>query len=240
MRRHGPNSLPAHLKSLKRQAWRHISQCGITVENIAPSARGEKIPFLNSVKCVAIWMQHPILSETAYSMSQKHTEPFMEFIYENRHNKLRPARLYPAVSYTSMASGNQWFEPYRRTALLWYPNYLQAKNNGMPTIFLHELNFEDGFPLFRYRKMEYFVWTSTLGEFDEGIRSAVTSPAIMVQTCYTDAIKKDVGGINYFQKKMKISKDRLIRGIIMYVAALGRTALVFSVFHGMEGDIMSA
>ena len=38
------------------------------------------------------------------------------------------------------------------------------------------------------------------------------------------------------QKKMKAAKDALIRGVKMYVQALGREALVFMVFHGMEGD----
>lgn len=135
-----------------------------------------------------------------------------------------------------MADGSQWFEPYRRTADTWWPRYRQAKDSGIPCIFLHELNFEDGFPLWRYRKMEYFVWTTTLGEFDEGVRGSVTSPAIIIQSAYNQKLKDEVGGIAFFQREMKESKVQMIKGVDMHVAALGCVAHVFMVFHGMEGD----
>ena len=47
-------------------------------------------------------------------------------------------------------------------------------------VFLHILLFGDGVPLWKTRQKGFEVLTSTLGEFDEGLRSSPKSPAILL------------------------------------------------------------
>lgn len=84
--------------------------------------------------------------------------------------------------------------------------------------------------------MEFFAWTTTFAELPYEMRSSFTSPGIWVQACHDNEQKKDVGGYETMLRFFRTGKEYLIRGIPMYVKHLKRLAMVFSCFHGLQGD----
>ena len=149
--------------------------------------------------------------------------------------------------------GSEWLEPYRRTVDLWYPRFRQARDAGMPGIsvfgfigrntqkfiqvlFLHEWIFCDGFPLYTYRKKEFYSWTTTFAELPYEMRSSFSAPGIWVQCSHDSNQLKGIGGYDTMLKAFRTGKEFLIRGIPMYASHLGRVVMVFCVFHGIQGD----
>lgn len=103
-------------------------------------------------------------------------------------------------------------------------------------LFLHEWIFCDGFPLYTYRKKEFYSWTTTFAELPYEMRSSYSSPGIWVQSCYDADQLAAVGGYDTLLRAFRAGKEYLIRGIPMFVNHLNCLAMVFSVFHGIEGD----
>ncbi|KAI9103980.1 hypothetical protein DFS34DRAFT_668621 [Phlyctochytrium arcticum] len=177
--------VPKDVRLFKRAAWRYLDRF-LHIDDIAPKIPNfpGSIPYLDSPRAIYLWLQEPILSQVCVEINKKHTEPFMEFIYEHRSDLQMPNNFPLNGPFPGMWTGSQWLEPYRRTADIWYPVYKKCQQDGMPVLFLHELLYEDGFPVFRYRFNEHFVWTATLGEFSHGHRGSTNSPAILPKTLY--------------------------------------------------------
>ncbi|KAI9103981.1 hypothetical protein DFS34DRAFT_691418 [Phlyctochytrium arcticum] len=162
--------------------------------------------------------------------------PFLDFIYKHKNDNELPENFGNGTTFANMWDGSQWLEPFRRTADLLFPVYQKCKQEGTKVIFLHEILYEDGFLVYRYRLNEHFVWTTTLAEFSQGHRSSTSSPAVL-PTCMYDSKEKGLfPNKNVIQMRIKKDLDRLIKGVPMYVKALGETAMVFSVVHGQQGD----
>lgn len=98
MRENAPGILPNDMKNLKRMAWNFFKGCGLDVKDIAPATASEPIPYVSSVQCAYIWMQHPQLSKMACTISQTRTEIHMDFIYENRNNSRLPEGMLEVYS----------------------------------------------------------------------------------------------------------------------------------------------
>lgn len=103
-------------------------------------------------------------------------------------------------------------------------------------VFLHDLLFVDGYPLWEKKTSGYYLWAATLGEFNEDVKASIRSPAVQpMLVCTSEQNEKAPGGINFFLKLQSEARHKLIRGVKMFVTYLQKEAYVFSAFHGLHG-----
>lgn len=241
---------------LKAEAWEYLERLGIQVsffnllfpcdltrsiissfsqvQNLAPIGK-EPVPFFSISQCVRLWLLHPVLSEVICKVSEKSTKPHIPFLLENRENNHLPPG-FPSSEKTHMSDGSLWLEPLRRTANYWEASWKQDSN----ILFLHLLLFGDGIVLWKNRQQSYEVLTTTLGEFDEGLRSSTRSPAIQINTI----LSKKLLGEHFsgsFDQVLDLFVDDLVelaRGIPVFCHYQQKPCLVVAVFHGFEADLM--
>lgn len=219
--------------TLKRRAWKYLSEIGLDVVDVSKGKYKEPVPFFSVKKCIRSWLLHPLLSKEIVDVSNARTLPYAHDLFTAD----APVILAPQV-FSTMADGTEWLAPFQKTAPLWYPTFIEATNRGESVLFLHVLLFGDGLPLWKLRQQSFEVVTSTLGEFDEGMRSSFNSPAIQLNTMASKEIVTNFfqgydGILNLFREEF----DDLIKGQRFWCHHLQCNALVFAVFHGFEGDL---
>lgn len=220
-------------ETLKRRAWSYLSQIGLDVIDLSGGQYKEPVPFFSLKKSIRSWLLHPYLSRVIVDVSDSRTLPFAHDIFLSD----TPLVFSPEV-FSTMADGTEWLEPLRRTKDLWYPTYLRAIANDEKVLFLHVLLFGDGLPLWKLRQQSFEVITSTLGEFDEGMRSSFNSPAIQVNTMASKEIVQNFfRGYDGVLKAFQPDFDDLIKGERFWCECLGKSVTVIAAFHGLEGDL---
>lgn len=106
-------------------------------------------------------------------------------------------------------------------------------------IFLHLLLFGDGMQLWKLRQQGFEVITSTLGEFDEGLRSSTHSPAIQLNFMASKRIQEEVFGGKYdnILELFRPDLEDLACGVDFWCDNLRGPVTVVAVMHGFEGDL---
>ena len=106
-------------------------------------------------------------------------------------------------------------------------------------VFVHVLLFGDGVPLWKTRQKGFEVMTSTLGEFDEGLRSSAKSPAILLNAMASkDLIHEFFKDYDGFLQPVIANLKELIKGKPFYCEHLKKVVHVVAVFHGFEADLI--
>jgi len=94
-------------------------------------------------------------------------------------------------------------------------------------------------PLWKSKQKGYEVITSTLGEFDEGLRSSSTSPAILMNMMASKSIVENFyRGFDGMMQPLIGEMKELIKGRRFYCEALRHDVLVIAAFHGFESDLI--
>ena len=90
--------------------------------------------------------------------------------------------------------------------------------------------------MWRYRRTQYFSFTTTFAELPYEMRSSISMPGIWLQSIYNKQQLDAAGGLFKILEHLRPGKEFLIRGIPMFVPYLNRIAMIFCCFHGVEGD----
>jgi len=108
-----------------------------------------------------------------------------------------------------------------------------------PVLYLHVLLFGDGMQLWKLRQQGFEVITSTLGEFDEGLRSSTKSPAIQLN--FMASKKNQVEGFGgSYDRILELFVAEFVElagGVAYWCEHLKAVVTVVAVFHGFEGDM---
>lgn len=242
--------------ALKAEAWRYFEEAGLSViktrpssstlalshiwfrqvVNVAPPGK-EPVPLFSLKKCLRLWLLHPDLSRVVVDCSERNTAPFMPFIAEHADDTTLPPDFERKIKgmHRHMSDGSEWLEPFRRTAAKWKP--LLA--SGRRLLFLHLLLFGDGMQLWKRRQQSFEVITSTLGEFDEGLRASTRSPAIQLNLIASHKNQLEVfgGSTDRILELFLPELDELASGVEFWCEHLKCVTTVVAVFHGQEGDM---
>ena len=223
--------------ALKRQAWDYLDSVGLAVADLSGGRFKEPVPFFSFLQSLRAWMLHPLLSGVIVDVSDRCTLPHAHSLYFDSQPPVHDP-VPESFTFSTMADGNEWLEPFRRTSQLWYPAFLAALANQERVVFIHGLLFGDGLPLWKLRQQSFEVVTTTLGEFDEGLRSSFNSPAIQVNAMASKEMQKTFfKGYDGLLAIFKADFDALSKGVRFWCEALQQTVTVFGVFHGFEGDL---
>jgi len=179
----------------------------------------------------------PVLSEVVVRCSDNNTAPFMPFVAEHANDTSLPPDFVTKTHsiHRHMSDGSEWLEPFRRTASRWKP--LLETNKRV--VFLHLLMFGDGMQLWKRRQQGFEVITTTLGEFDEGLRSSTRSPAIQMNLIASKKNQIEVFGGSYDRilDLFVPELEELVCGVDFWCAHLNTIVTVVALFHGEEGDL---
>ena len=219
---------------MKKKFWAFAESVGLGVRDLSNGKYKEPIPYFSISNAIRLWMSHPILSKSCVETSNLKTLPHIRLLLQNPHYKIP---LSPEI--TSTADGSEWLEPFRRTMSIWKPTFDQATLFGPKVIFLHILLFADGVPLFKKRQKGFEVLTSTLGEFDEGLRSSSKSPAILMNMMASkDILLNFFKSYDQFLTPIVAELQELINGKEFYCEELKEKVVVIAAFHGFEADFI--